>query len=117
MVSWHEDLYMDEKVRSDPDKYKKMIAEASSKGFRLFPAYCVILSPNDCNLFEIISCNNFIFDYYKKKDMYIVGLSSSYKNAVNLVTEAVMDVYNGTGGFDVRQYFGTKDLIGEMKRM
>ena len=42
--------------------------------------------------------------------MYVVGLASSYKSAVNLATDILIEVYKNTGAFDVRTYYGNQAL-------
>ena len=98
---------MDEKVSLEPDKY---INIAESGKLHVPPVYCIMLANDGHNLMEIISCNEFIFDYYRKKDMFVLGLSSSYKNAVTIVTSIIMQVYNETGTCDVRDYFSRERM-------
>lgn len=101
MIEWHEDMYMDDIVAENPAGYKQLVSDDRP----CIPAiYCILPASNEDNLLDIISCNELLFRHYKRNRMHIIGLAVSYKKALELVKEIVMDVYNATGGFDVREY-------------
>lgn len=79
---------------------------------RILLCRCTVMSlaANDSNLLDIISCNELYFKYHKMHTMYVVGLASSYKSAVNLATDILIEVYKNTGAFDVRTYYGNQAL-------
>ncbi len=42
----------------------------------------------------------------QEQNLYVLGLAGNRREAFFLVQEMVMEVYEKTGGFDVRGYFG-----------
>ena len=48
--------------------------------------------------------------YFKNKnvneEIYVVGLAKGRDEALNLVRDIIDEVYNATGGFDIREYLG-----------
>ncbi len=107
MIEWYRNLYMDDEVKKSPDSCRH---EAESGKIHIMPLYCVSLAANDSNLLDIISCNELYFKYHKLHTMYVVGLASSYKSAVNLAADILIEVYKNTGAFDVRTYYGNQAL-------
>jgi hypothetical protein len=45
--------------------------------------------------------------YFRKKENapYILGVASGYKEAVELITQMITEVYTATGGYDVKTYY------------
>lgn len=52
-----------------------------------------------------MNVNELLFPFYKRKDIYIVGLATSKEEAILLVVDMLMEIYNNTGDFLVREYF------------
>ncbi|MBE5928861.1 MAG: hypothetical protein E7267_05765 [Lachnospiraceae bacterium] len=102
MIRWYKDLFMDETVAGNPDMHKE---NAESGKLHIFPLYCVAIAASDDNLLDIISCNELYFKYYKRKELQVLGLASSYKEALKLTEAILMKVYGATGAFDVRKYY------------
>ena len=101
MVKWCSKLYMDEKIKKEPKKWKKRVEKEKLS----YSLYCIAFSSNEKNLFDIMDCNELLFKYYKKREIFIVGLASSKENAVELVRIMIEDIYRETGEFKVREYF------------
>ena len=89
-------------IAGDSVRYKSMAEDGS---MHIPPLYCISVATNETNLLDIISCNELLFAYYKKNTVRVLGLAASYKEAIQLVTSILMNVYNDTGGFDVRGYY------------
>ncbi|QHQ62517.1 hypothetical protein Ana3638_18435 [Anaerocolumna sedimenticola] len=70
-----------------------------------FEVYCITFASNSYNLFDIINANELIFPYYSKRDVYILGLAGSKGQAKYLVKDMLMEIYDKTGDFRVREYF------------
>lgn len=101
MISWTSRLYVGENM-----KKKKETAVASINNREAtFGVYCIAFASHSNNLFDIMDANELLFPHYKKMEMKIVGLAKGKEEAVNLVREMIMEVYNKTGNFDVRTYF------------
>ena len=85
MIFWYKDLYMDEKVRKQEKKCKKIIEERSI--FQKLPwkksFYIITLAENEKNLFEIMNTDQLFFKYYGQKELYVIGVTSDYDAAVS----------------------------------
>ncbi|MFR3359933.1 MAG: hypothetical protein ACLTSD_10950 [Eubacterium sp.] len=79
MIFWYKDLYMDEKVRKQEKKCKKIIEERSI--FQKLPwkksFYIITLAENEKNLFEIMNTDQLFFKYWRK-ELYVIGVTSDY---------------------------------------
>lgn len=71
--------------------------------------YVISLAKNE-DLLEIYHSGMLKQKYYKKKANipYIVGIAAGYGQAVSLVTDILEDVYEMTGGYDVKSFFRRK---------
>ena len=44
MIRWHSNLYMDEKVATEPEKYMEQV---ENEDIHIFPVYCVTVASNN----------------------------------------------------------------------
>lgn len=105
MFEWDPKLYMDEKVRKKPEKYKKMIQNKTLKRH----CYVLTLPLNQKNCLDIYSSREFWFQYYHERRMRVVGIAATMEAAEELLCELVKDVYREYGEVDaesVHQFFG-----------
>lgn len=98
MIKWHDKLYMDSVVAEKPDYYKN-IAEDDS--VHIPPVYCVTIPSNGNNVLDIVSCNELIFKHYRRNLVEVVGLTHSYKEAVQVVMSIALEAYNENDGQDI----------------
>ena len=56
------------------------------------------------DLFDIMHCANFKQKNYDRSGLYIIGIASSYREAVNLVQRMVMDFYEKYGTFRFKEF-------------
>jgi hypothetical protein len=101
MVQWTSRLYVGDKMKKKKDK---VVASINNKE-ATFGVYCIAFASHPSNLFDIMDANELLFPHYKKTDVRIVGLAKGREEAINLVQDMLMEVYNKTGEFDVRTYF------------
>lgn len=101
MIKWSGKLYMDEKIKQDPDKWKQRLEE----GRLSYSLFCIALASNEANLFDIMNCNELWFRYYRRNVIHIAGLAADKESAEELLQKIISDVYKETGGFKVREYF------------
>lgn len=107
MIEWYRNLYMDDEVRKSPDACRRRV---ESEKISITPLYLIAFAANEHNLLDIISCNELYFRYYKTHRLYIIGLAASYRSALGLTTDILMETYKNTGAFDVRTYYGNQAL-------
>lgn len=102
MIIWSDNLYFSKDIK---DSKKIKIKKSIEKGKLNFEVYCITFASNNQNLFDIMNVNELLFPYYARRDMYITGIATSKEEAVLLVVDMLMEVYNNTGDFLVRDYF------------
>lgn len=101
MIQWASRLYVGDKLKKKRDK-----AIASINNRRAtYNVYCIALASHPGNLFDIMDANELLFPHYQKSDIKIVGLANGKEEAINLVHDMIMEMYNNTGDFKVREYF------------
>ena len=107
MIFWYKDLYMDEKVRKQEKKCKKIIEERSI--FQKLPwkksFYIITLAENEKNLFEIMNTDQLFFKYYGQKELYVIGVTSDYDAAVSVVEQILCEGYAASEEFSPKQIF------------
>lgn len=86
------------------EKEEKVIKDIV-RGKKVRGIFCIIFSTNPANLFEIVEAKDLVSPYYNKLDPELLGLAESKEEAELLVKELVKEVFEKTGGFDVRNYF------------
>jgi hypothetical protein len=101
MILWTSRLYIGDKMKK---KKEKVMASINNRE-ATFGVYCIAFASHPSNLFEIIEANELLFPHYQKSEVRIVGLAKGKEEAVILVQDMLLDVYNKTGDFDVRTYF------------
>ncbi|HWT75583.1 MAG TPA: hypothetical protein VN258_12830 [Mobilitalea sp.] len=101
MISWTSRLYVGEKMKK---KKEKVIASINNRE-ATFEVYCIAFASHPDNLFDIMDANELLFPFYKKSQIQIVGLAKGKDEAIHLVKDMLMEIYNQTGNFDVRAYF------------
>ena len=99
-MEWYENLYAGKSVLPKKQKVKWKIVHHAGQ----LRVYVITLASNEKNLLDIIPSRELLQKYYPKKDLYIIGLAGNYKEAVELACQIVSEVYQKTGGFDVRSY-------------
>ncbi len=101
MIKWYDNLYMDHVIEKKRNKIKKKIHE----GKATINTYCITFASNERNLFDILDANELRFSYYKKKEIYILGLAFGKENAIAVMVSMIEEIYKNTGEFKVREYF------------
>lgn len=101
MIVWKSRLYIGDKLRK---KKEKIIASINNKEVT-FGIYCITFASHPDNLFDIVDANELLFPHYKRSEIHIVGLAKGKEEAIDLVQNMLMEVYNKTGNFDVKAYF------------
>lgn len=108
MIYWYRDLYMDEKVAVNPERCKRRV-ERRRPWKKNYVA--VVLAPNERNLFEIMETRQLFFRRFAYLDLYVVGLTSTYDKAVELVQKILVEGYEEDSAFQPRECFRKEDFI------
>lgn len=101
MIFWNPRLLRDAEVSGK----EKEIAAAIRQNIRQEDIYGILLPQNPANLFDIIHVNELLFPYYKKKELYLVGLAKGRESAVEMVCNMIAEAYRETENPDIRGRF------------
>ena len=101
-MQWAENLYLTEKTVSKKDK----IIRKANRGIGMVSIYFITLASNEENLFDIFHAANLKQPAFYRQNPFVVGIASGYDEAMELVQQMVEDIYQETGAFQVREYFG-----------
>lgn len=102
MIFFNEQLYCSDSVSDE----EQIIIANTSDGIKNKDIYCILLSTNEKNLFDILDINELLKPYYKDIQVHIIGLARGKDEAVVLAKDLLKEVFIKTGGFEVREYFG-----------
>ncbi len=101
---WYKYLYADEGLRPRQEKIKWKIRHNAGQ----VHMYVIALSHSPGGLLEIISTVELMQRAYPKERLFIVGLAKGYENARELALKIVLEVFEKTGDFRVREYLLAK---------
>lgn len=101
---WDEDLYVGKSIEQKADRVKWKICHNAGQ----LHIYVITLASNEQNLLDIIPAAELLQRAYPKNNLYVIGLAKGYDEAIEVAASIVMDVYQRTGGFAVRNYLAGK---------
>lgn len=104
MFHWNAGIYMDEKVKKNPEKYRRRV-----EGKKLVRGcYCITLPINEKNCMDIYSSREFWFQYYRKQRLEIIGLAANRAGVEEILCQMTLDIVARFGEMNaetVRNYF------------
>ncbi len=107
MYIWSPNLYMDRRVAKKLKSYQKIVEQNK----RLRSVYCITLPVLPDNNLEIYQSREFWFQYYRCKEITIVGLACDEESAYKLVSQICLDTMARFGDITpeiLRDYFEQK---------
>lgn len=107
MIYWYRNLYMDDVVAKNPQRCKKRV-EKRRPWKKSYVA--LTLAANEKNLFEIMETRQLFFRRYNYLDLYVVGLASDYKKAVEILQDILEQGYYLDPLFQPRERFKKEDF-------
>ena len=106
-------LYMnDYSKKKQADIIKKL-----EKDKRQINTYLISLTKNEKNHIEIFHSVLLIQKAMEKEDLFIVGIANGYFEALELVEKITQEVYDETGGVDIRNFILQKQQKHEEERV
>ena len=106
-------LYMDEcSKRKQADIIKKIENDKWQMNI-----YLVALTKNEKNHMEIFHSVLLIQKALSKEDLFVVGIANGYFEALELVEKITQEVYDETGGVDIRNYILQKQRKHDEERV
>ncbi|TGY96905.1 hypothetical protein E5329_07875 [Petralouisia muris] len=110
-MDWYQEFYAGESIAGKKEKIRwKVLRNAG-----VINIYIIALSSNPENLLDIIPSWELMQKYYPKSELLVVGVDRGYENAIELAGTIIMDVYQETGTFQVRNYFLEKHRENQKK--
>lgn len=97
---WYKYLYTDESITRKKEKIIWKIRHNAGQ----IDMYVITLSQSAGGLLEIISTIRLMQKAYPKEELFVVGLARGYEQASELACRIIMEVYDKTGGFRVKDY-------------
>lgn len=101
MVTMSDNLYYGDNIKK---KHRKAIS-AIKKGKLAKGVYCITFASNPNNLFDIIAADELCFPHYQNCKIHILGLAKGREEAKHVVKDMIIDIYQNTGDFKVRDFF------------
>jgi len=101
-MKWYRCLYIGEQAKKDRHRIISKIRHNKLQA----GIYVITLAFNQRDLLDIYPSYVLRQKYFQKQDYLIVGIAKGYKEAVELATTIVTEVYTETGTFGIREYIG-----------
>ncbi len=99
---WYENLYMGESIPKKDVKIRHLKWKINHNAV-LTNIFIIVLCRSGTNLLEIIPARELRQKHYPKQNLYIVGLAKGYDEALETAASIVIDVYQKTGGFEIKR--------------
>ena len=103
VITWDSKLYMDEKVQKHLHRYQQRFEKRGRKR-----GFCIALAVKPENSLEIYSARTPWYWYQQEQGIHIVGLAATYKGALHLLSQIIMDVQKESDEINsavIREYF------------
>ena len=94
------DLYVSEELKG---REEEIMEHLEKKEFQ-FRVYLIALPENEKNQLEIYHSGMLNQEWYRDKDVFVVGLAKGYLQALELVRKIAEETVDKTGDADIRQY-------------
>ncbi len=101
MLQWSSRLYVGVKAEAFKDQIRTVV----EKGLAFPEAYLITLSANEAEQLDIIETKQLIFWKVHRTLPKIVGIALTRKEALDVVLQMALDIYEETGDCDFRAYF------------
>ncbi len=105
-MQYYRNLYVDEKLN---ERKKNKVISRLEKGVYRPAVNLIVLPKRPEDQLEIIETSQLRQKAYPDKDFFVVGIAKDQGDAIKMVAEIVEEVYNETGGTDVRSYILEKE--------
>ena len=104
-MRYYKHLYLTEGL----EKKKEKIIRKLEAGKLQLGVHVITLAVSEKNQLEIYPALQFKQPVFPKQDLFVVGITKGYEEAVELVEQIVQEVYKQTGGCDIRSYILEKE--------
>lgn len=99
-MKYYSALYMNDHVK---DKKEEIIKNIENDKWQL-ETYLIALTKNEANHLEIFNSVLLVQKAMPKEELFVVGITNGYAEAIELVEKIAQEVYDETSGADIRNY-------------
>lgn len=71
--------------------------------------YLITFASNPQNLLDLIPSKDLLQEAYPKQELVVIGLAKGKKDAMKLAEHIIGELYEQTGGFDIRNWLRQKE--------
>ena len=107
-MQFYRKLYISESL----EKKKEKIMRRLKTGKLQINVYIIALPSNERNQLEIYNSSLLMQPSFPKDNLFVAGIAKGYEEALELVEEITKEVYNETGGANIRAYIMGKEQEG-----
>ena len=104
----YNNLFADEKCEN---KFDEICDGIINKHF-VAGVFCIILSTNSNNLFDIININELRFNFYHNTDIFIIGFAKGKKGAHDLLVKIIEKAAGENKIHNIRDSFNKENFVG-----
>lgn len=104
-MRWYNDLYVGHRAMDNRQK----IIDNINNGKPQFNKYVLALPFNDSDVLDIYPSYILLQKRYRNSELMIIGIADGIEETYDLIQLAIMDCYNDTGGFNMRDYICRKE--------
>lgn len=97
-MNWYSRLYVGRNAQSN----KHRIISKIKKNKPQMGIYVLTLPANNENVLDIYPANTLLQPHYRQSDILVVGIAKGRSEAMELMTQIVMEAYEFTGSYKVR---------------
>ena len=101
-MKWYNKLYLGENAM----KRKRKIINNIRFNKPQLGVYVITLPANEKNSLDIYPSNVLLQKYFRKRDLTVVGIAEGREESLMLMQRIVMDCYNQTGQYLVKELVG-----------
>ena len=99
-MKYYHELYMSEELIS---KKAEIIEKIQNDKWQM-EKYLIVLAKNENNHLEFFNSVLLIQRSIVKDDLFVIGIANGELGAMELIEKITQQVYDETGGTDIRQY-------------
>lgn len=99
-MNYYYDLYVSESLQR---KKKQIVKKLENNQFQL-NRYVIVLSGKEDEYLEVYNSTVLTQDAYDTKEMFVVGITDCYEDALAFIVKITQQVYEETKSADIRTY-------------
>lgn len=99
-MRWYNHLYVGEKAK----KKRYAIIQGIRRGTLMPDAFVITPPQNGNNVLDIYPAAMLLLPPYRDQELMILGIASTYWEALSVVRDIVDEMYQRTGGFDLAEF-------------